>query len=118
MSMNIRNPTASTSYDTAMLALKNQPASNQKMTDQKMTGQKTGDMKKAAQDFEAMFVSQMMNTMFEGIDVDPLFGGGHGEEMFRSMLVNEYSQQIAHGPGLGISDQIQKAMIEMQSKQH
>lgn len=113
MSMNISNPTASTSYDTAMLALKNQSTANQQTT-----GTKNSDMKKAAQDFEAMFVSQMMNTMFEGVEVDPVFGGGHGEEMFRSMLVNEYSQQIAHGPGLGISDQIQKAMIEMQSKQH
>ena len=56
---------------------------------------------------------------FEGSasETDPTFGGGQGEKMFKSMLVNEYGKMIAHsGNGFGLSDQIQKAMIEMQQK--
>ena len=33
---------------------------------------------KTAKDFESMFMSQMLQPMFEGLGVDPTFGGGHG----------------------------------------
>lgn len=69
---------------------------------------------KTAKEFEAMFLSEMLSHMFEGIDTDPMFGGGHGEEMFRSMLVSEYGKMIADGGGLGVSDSIRKTMIEIQ----
>ena len=68
----------------------------------------------AAKDFEAVFVSQMMSHMFEGISTDPMFGGGQGEEMFRSMLVQEYGKMMSKSQSIGISDQLQKMMIQMQ----
>ncbi len=68
----------------------------------------------AAKDFEAVFAAQMFSHMFDSIPVDPMFGGGSGEEMFRSLLVNEYGKKIAEGPGLGISDEIRNMMIQMQ----
>ena len=43
----------------------------------------------AAQEFEAMFATQMLAPVMESVDVDENFGGGHGEEVFRSMLVQE-----------------------------
>ena len=70
--------------------------------------------KAAAKEFEAVFLSEMMSHMFEGIGTDPLFGGGQGEEMFRGMLVQEYGKKMAEGQGIGISDQLQKMMIKMQ----
>ena len=33
----------------------------------------------AAKDFESMFMAQMLQPMMEGLNVDGLFGGGHGE---------------------------------------
>lgn len=69
---------------------------------------------KTAKEFEGMFVSEMLSHMFEGLDTDPMFGGGHGEEMFRSMLVSEYGKMIADAGGLGVSDSIRKTMIEIQ----
>lgn len=72
--------------------------------------------KAAAKDFEAVFISQMMSHMFEGVETDPVFGGGQGEDMFRSMLVQEYGKQMAQGQGIGISDQLQKMMIQMQQQ--
>jgi peptidoglycan hydrolase FlgJ len=76
--------------------------------------QGTHNVDKAAKDFEAMYVSEMMAHMFAGLEVDSEFGGGKGEEMFRSMLVQEYGKQIANGPGIGISSQIRDMMIQMQ----
>lgn len=94
-------PATSVSYETAMFTAKNAPANIRQI------GQ-------TAKEFESMFVSEMLSHMFAGLETDPVFGGGHGEDMFRSMLVTEYGKEIAKGPGLGISDQIQKMMIEMQ----
>lgn len=81
-----------------------------------LSADKLAGIKAASKDFEAMFVSEMLGHMFSGVDVDPEFGGGKGEEMFRSMMVEEYGKMIAKGPGIGVSDQIQRAMIELQEK--
>ena len=71
--------------------------------------------REAAEEFEAVFISQMMQHMFEGVDVDPMFGGGKGEEMFRSMMVEEYGKNLAAKGGIGIADQVQAKLIEMQA---
>ena len=47
---------------------------------------------KTSKDFESMFLTQMLQPMFEGLGVDPTFGGGHGEEVMRSFLVQEYGK--------------------------
>lgn len=72
--------------------------------------------KAAAKEFEAMFMSEMFSHMFEGVETDPMFGGGGGEKMFRSMLIQEYGKIMSKGKGIGISDQIQKFMLQTQEK--
>lgn len=69
---------------------------------------------KAAQDFEAMFLSQMLSHMWEGVEVDPNFGGGHGEEMFRSMMIEQQGKLMVRAGGVGIARQIKEAMLHMQ----
>jgi hypothetical protein len=46
----------------------------------------------ASKDFAAVMVTQLLNIMFESIEVDPNFGGGHGEETWRSVLLDEYGK--------------------------
>lgn len=74
------------------------------------------DIRKAAKEFEAVFISEMLGHMFEGISDDPMFGGGKGEEMFRGLLINEYGRKVAEGSGVGLSNQIQRMMIDMQQQ--
>lgn len=74
----------------------------------------TPNVDKAAKEFEAMFISEMMSHMFSGLEVDPMFGGGHGEEMFRGFLIQEYGKQAAQGQGFGLADQLKSMMIQMQ----
>jgi len=69
----------------------------------------------AAKDFEAVFISQMLSHMFSGVEVDPMFGGGQGEEMFRSMMVEEYGKQLADQGGIGIASSVKAKLIEMQA---
>jgi Rod binding domain-containing protein len=72
--------------------------------------------KAAAKDFEAVFLSQMMSHMFDEVETDPVFGGGQGEDMFRGMMVQEYGKMMAKGNGIGISNQLQKMLIQMQQR--
>ncbi|MBL0319466.1 MAG: rod-binding protein [Alphaproteobacteria bacterium] len=71
-------------------------------------------IKKASQDFEATFLAEMLNHMFDGIDVDPTFGGGKGEETFRSLLVDEYGKIITKAGGIGVADAVAKEFIKHQ----
>ena len=72
----------------------------------------------ASKSFESMFMSQMMQFMWAGdSQADETFGGGHGEEMWRGMLVQEFGKISAEGPGMGIAQDVRTQMIHMQQMQ-
>jgi Rod binding domain-containing protein len=50
------------------------------------------------------------------MEPDEVFGGGHGEEMWRSMLNQEYGKEVAKSGRLGIADNVTKAMLKMQEE--
>ncbi len=81
-----------------------------------MTTAKNAQIRQTAQEFEAVFISEMLGHMFEGIGEDPLFGGGNAEAIYKSMLTQQYGTMLAKGNGIGISDQLAKFMIEMQGQ--
>ncbi len=68
----------------------------------------------AAQEFEAMFATQMLAPVMESVDIDENFGGGHGEEVFRTMLVQEYGKSIAASNSLGLAPTIRQEMLKLQ----
>jgi peptidoglycan hydrolase FlgJ len=72
---------------------------------------------RVAQEFEAVFLSEMLGPVFESVDTDGLFGGGEGEKMFRSLMVQEYGKAIAHSGGVGIADAVQREILKMQENQ-
>ncbi len=76
---------------------------------------KMEQIEETARDFEAMFLSEMLKPMFETVDVDKNFGGGRGEEVFKSFLVDEYGKQLSATGGLGIADQVKEELIRMQT---
>jgi len=69
-----------------------------------------------AQDFEAQFMSSMAQSMFEGVQTDETFGGGPGEDTFRSMLVSEYGKEMSKAGGVGIADQIYGEILKLQER--
>lgn len=70
--------------------------------------------KAVAQDFEAFFVSRMIESMFAGIETDGLFGGGQGEKVFRSVMIQEYGKEVVRRGGFGIADSVQKHLLSLQ----
>lgn len=103
------------------LALMNARSGNtaNALTNNKIATQSKEDAKVdlAAKEFEAMFVAQMLQPMFEGLSTDGLFGGGKGEEIFRGFMIEEYGKMMAETGQLGIADNIKAEMIRMQAKQ-
>jgi peptidoglycan hydrolase FlgJ len=69
---------------------------------------------KAAQDFEAVFITQILGSMFEGITTDGPFGGGPGEQIFRSLLLDRYGQSLAAQGGFGIADSVKRQLLATQ----
>ena len=70
--------------------------------------------KQVAQQFERMFISEMLAPMFQGIETDGPFGGGNAESTFRPMLLDQYPDSIAKGGGVGIADAVLKEILRMQ----
>ncbi len=73
------------------------------------------DVRKAAEEFTSVFMAQMLQPMMDSVEVNELFGGGHGEEMMRGFLVQEYGKAMA-GTGRGLSNEIMAEMIRIQEQ--
>ncbi len=73
--------------------------------------------RKTAEDFEAFYLNQTFETMFSGIKSDGMFGGGSGEEIYRSLLLQQYSKVAAKSGGFGIADAVQREMLKLQEVQ-
>lgn len=69
---------------------------------------------KTAKDYEAGFVGAMLESMFAGIKTNKMFGGGSAEDMYRSLMTQEYGKAVAARGTLGIADTIKREMLRMQ----
>lgn len=67
-----------------------------------------------SREFEAQFISQMLENMFSTVPVNEELGGGQGEEMFRSMMVDEYGKLISRSGGIGVADHVKRELIKLQ----
>lgn len=70
--------------------------------------------RKTAEEFEAVFLTQMLKPMFDGIKSEAPFGGGQAEKMWKSMQLDEYGKAIAKSGGIGISDAVFNELLKTQ----
>lgn len=75
----------------------------------------TGDLWKAARDFEAMAIAQLLQPMFDTVDTaSGPFGGGSAETTWKPMMVQELGKQIAAHGGIGLAGPVYATMLRMQ----
>jgi len=55
--------------------------------------------------------------MFSGLGADKTFGGGTGESVYRSLLLQEYSKVAANSGSTGIADAVQREILRLQEAQ-
>ena len=71
-------------------------------------------IKDTAKSFEANFLSTAISGMFEGVKPDAPFGGGQGEDAFRSFLNEAMAKQIVHRGGVGLASTVEREMLHLQ----
>jgi peptidoglycan hydrolase FlgJ len=72
-------------------------------------------IRKQAEELEGVFLSMLTKEMFAGIKTDDEnFGGGFGEETWRSMQSEQLANSMAQNGGIGLADQLMGEMIALQ----
>jgi peptidoglycan hydrolase FlgJ len=92
----------------AMMLAQNKPLATPQAT------MDTTKAEKASKQFEAMFIGQFLGSMYDGIPTDGLMGGGQGEQMFRSLLVDQYAQSIEKQGGFGLAASVKAELLKHQ----
>ncbi|WP_395671453.1 rod-binding protein [Phenylobacterium sp.] len=78
------------------------------------TAAKRGEIRATAQKFEEQFLSIMLQQLFEGVNTSAPFGGGPGEQMFKSFMTEAMAKQMTRGGGIGLADTVGREMLKLQ----
>jgi Rod binding domain-containing protein len=74
-------------------------------------------LRKAAVDFEAVFLTEMLRPMFEGTEAEEPFGGGNSEDIWRSLQLGEFGKAIARSGGIGLAPVVYRELLQIQEGQ-
>ena len=70
---------------------------------------------KAAQEFEAMALTQLLAPMFDTVDASKgMFGGGEAEAAWKPMMTAELAKHVAAHGGLGLRGPVMQQMLRLQ----
>ncbi len=69
------------------------------------------ELYKVSQDFEALFIKQMLDVMRKTLHKeDDLLGGGLGQDVYEDMLYDQYAKKMAATAQFGLADMIYRQM--------
>ena len=68
-------------------------------------------LREVARQFEQVFVAQMLKQA-KIADMSGPFSGGHGEEAFKSFLIDEYADALTQSESFGLADKIYSQLKE------
>ena len=77
-----------------------------KMTPEKAEG--------AAKDFESMFMSQMLEQMFGESSGEEAFGDSDTNDVYKSLLMDQYGKVISRSGGIGIASFVKRELLKQQ----
>ena len=81
-----------------------------------LTTSQHAQLRQQAEDLEGVFLTMLTKEMFAGLKSadDKNFGGGFGEETWRSMQAEQLAGTMAQNGGLGLADQLMGELIALQ----
>lgn len=78
----------------------------------KGTNYQPSKAEKVGQEFESMFIHQMLELMSQDVKAPDIYNGGAAEDVFRSMMNEKIADEVTKGGGIGvakvITDQIKR----------
>lgn len=95
------------------MRIDNQTGKMSQLERAKRAAKSKNEIDRVAEDYEAVFLSQMLQHMFAGVDLDPT-ADGPGEDIYKSMMVDEYGKILARSGGIGVADYVKREMLKMQ----
>lgn len=75
-----------------------------------VVGKQQDQLKKACQDFEAMFLSSLMKSMRKTVVQTDIFGSAQKEDMFKDMMDSEICKSAAKTSSVGIADMMYRQL--------
>lgn len=75
------------------------------------------DVEKAAKDFEAVFLGQMIELMMKEVGKNPFSGESAfsaGEDIYHGMFAQELGKKVAAAGGIGVADHVKRQMLKYQ----
>ena len=79
------------------------------------TGKKIDEkkLKRAGEDFEALFLNQLLQSMRRTVFKSKILGGeASGKEVYQSLFDQELSKKMAHQKGLGLGKMLVQKVLE------
>lgn len=81
---------------------------------EKATPHERTEIKKLANEFESLFLNLVLKSMRQTVPKSELMGGGNAEEIYKSMLDDEYAKMMAEQRSTGIADNIEEFLLRAQ----
>jgi Rod binding domain-containing protein len=77
-------------------------------------GNTAGSLKKTCEDFESLFIAQILKEMRDTIPKSGLVDGGQAEEIYTSLLDSHLSQEIAANGSMGLAQKLYEQLSKLQ----
>jgi flagellar protein FlgJ len=74
-------------------------------------------LRQAGEDFEALFLNQLLQSMRRTVIKSKLLGEAPGKEVYQSLFDRELSQKMAHQGGLGLGKVLVQKVLEKEKIQ-
>lgn len=115
------NSIAASTFNSTLAASQGQASKNKLDMLASSVGRNTATQDKrtidaVSKEFASVFITQLLNIMYESVPVDENFGGGHAEETWRGLMIDEYGKNIANAGGFGLSDMVKNQLLQYQTK--
>lgn len=67
-------------------------------------------LRKACEDFESIFLNYLLTKMRESVPKNDLMGSDHGEDIYRGLMDEELTKQMAASGGVGLGSSLYKQL--------
>lgn len=95
----------------ADLSVSQMDAANLGKVDRKVGGHSRDEIRGVAEDFESLFLGIVLKSMRQTVQKSGLLDGGNAEEIYGSMLDDEYAKSMAAQRHTGIADNIEEFLL-------
>lgn len=69
-------------------------------------------LRAATQEFEAIFIEQMLKSMRQTVEKSGLMDGGMAEDIFEDMLYENYAKKMSQTANLGLGDMLYRQISQ------